>query len=48
MRENTLKAVRICLLVLAITLIIHGIFNGSMRDVLFKAVRICTECIGLG
>ena len=48
MRENTLKAVRICILVLAFTLIIHGIFNGSMRDVLFKAARICTECVGLG
>ena len=48
MRGNTLKAVRICMLVLAITLIIHGIFNGSMRDVLFKAVRICAECVGLG
>ena len=48
MSGNTLKAVRVCMLVLALALIIHGIFNGSMRDVLFKAVRICTECIGLG
>ena len=47
-KGNALKAVRVCMLVLAIALIIHGIFNGSMRDVLFKAVRICTECVGLG
>ena len=25
-----------------------GIFNGGAEDVLGKAIRICTECIGLG
>ena len=33
---------------LAITLIIVGICNGGMTDVFNKAVRICTQCIGLG
>ena len=36
------------ILVGAIALIILGIANGSMNDVLGKAVQICTECIGLG
>ena len=32
----------------AVVLIIAGIFNGSARDVLYKAITICTECVGLG
>ena len=32
----------------SIALIILGITNGGMKDVLAKAVKICTECIGLG
>ena len=34
--------------VIAIIFIILGITNGGMSDVLQKAVRICTECIGMG
>ncbi len=33
---------------ISIILVILGIFNGGMADVLEKAVKICTECIGLG
>ena len=33
---------------ISIMFIIVGIFNGGMADVLGKAVKICTECIGLG
>ena len=33
---------------LAAALIIAGCFDGSVRDVLVKAVNICSECIGLG
>ena len=40
--------VRIVLYVLAVILIVGGIGNGGMRDVLIKAINICTECIGLG
>lgn len=40
--------IRIALIVVALALIIAGIFNGGMADVLSKAVNICTECIGLG
>lgn len=32
----------------AVALIILGVFNGGMRDVLGKAINICRECIGLG
>ena len=31
-----------------IVLVVLGILNGGMLDVLTKAVRICSECIGLG
>ena len=47
--ENvTLWACRGALLVIAVVLIVLGIVNGGMTDVLDKAIRICTECIGLG
>ena len=36
------------LLIAAVCLLTAGVFNGSARDVLGKAVNICTECIGLG
>ena len=44
----TLLVVRISVLVLAVVFIILGIFNGGMEDVVQKAIKICTECIGLG
>ena len=40
--------VRLIVLAAAVVLIVIGIVNGSARDVLFKAVTICTECVGLG
>ena len=47
-RETNLLIARLVILVLAVGLIVAGIFNGGMADVLAKAVNICTECIGLG
>lgn len=41
-------SVRGVILTLAIIFIAVGIFNGGMADVLGKAIRLCTECIGLG
>lgn len=32
----------------AIVLLIIGVLNGGMREVLLKAINICTQCIGLG
>ena len=40
--------IRIAIAILAVAFIALGITNGGMGDVLGKAVRICTECIGLG
>ena len=36
------------LLAAAVLFIVMGIGNGGMKDVLVKAIRICTECVGLG
>ena len=36
------------LLCLALLLIAAGVYNGGCTDVLAKAVRICSECIGIG
>ncbi len=46
--ERLLLGVRIAALAVAAALIILGISNGGMADVLAKAVKICTECIVLG
>ena len=43
-----LHALRGALLLLAVGLIAAGVMNGSARDVFSKAVKICSECIGLG
>ena len=39
---------RLALLALGAVLTLWGVWNGGMRDVLVKAINICTECIGLG
>lgn len=39
---------RAFLLAAAIVLIALGVFNDGVRDVLYKASMICSECIGLG
>ncbi len=44
----TTFVLRAVLLTAAIVMIVLGIFNGGMNDVLQKAIKICTECIGLG
>lgn len=40
--------VRCVLLVLGVAFVIWGATSGGARDVLLKAINICTECIGLG
>lgn len=40
--------VRIALFAAAALFVVLGVTNGGMRDVLIKAINICTECIGLG
>ncbi len=39
---------RISLALIAVGLIALGVINGGMKDVLAKAINICTQCIGLG
>jgi len=39
---------RIAIIAAALILIVIGTVNGGARDVLYKAINICTECIGLG
>jgi len=41
-------AVRLIILAVAVVFILVGIRNGSMTAVVNKAIRICTECVGLG
>ncbi|MBQ8309671.1 MAG: hypothetical protein IJX80_01495 [Clostridia bacterium] len=41
-------ALRIGIIAVALVLLVMGILNGGMADVLDKAINICTECIGLG
>ncbi len=47
-KARKLRIMRAAVFVLAAVFIIAGVFNGSMEDVLIKAINICTECIGLG
>ena len=47
-KPSRVNYVRIALYAAALVLIVLGINNGGMRDVLIKAINICTECIGLG
>ena len=46
--RRPVNAARVILLLLAVLLIILGTVNGSLKDVLLKAINICTECVGLG
>lgn len=46
--EKRIRFARLAVLALAVIFIIAGIINGSMEDVIIKAVNICTECVGLG
>lgn len=44
-KKNLLRG---AIIALAVLLIVLGIANGGLWDVLVKAINICTECIGLG
>ena len=39
---------RLILFLLSLLFMLLGVINGGARDVLIKAINICTECIGLG
>ena len=46
--EVALWIVRGVIAVVGIVFVISGICNGGMGEMLFKAINICTQCIGLG
>ena len=46
--RGSVRLLRAALLILAVALILAGVYNGSARDVFGKAVKICTESVGLG
>ena len=41
-------AVQVSLVVLGLFFLVLGVVNGSVLDMLIKAISICTECVGLG
>lgn len=47
-QELVLLCSRLLILTISITFIVLGSINGGAKDVLIKACKICTECIGLG
>lgn len=46
--NKVILVTRIVVLIAALTFIGLGIWNEGFRDTLYKAINICTECIGLG
>lgn len=46
--ETAVVSIRLAVLVVGVVFVCVGIFNGGIHDVLMKAIKICTECIGLG
>ena len=46
--DKKIAMIRTGLIMLAAALILMGVVNGGLHDVLVKAINICTECIGLG
>lgn len=46
--KRFLLITRAVILTISIVFIVVGVINGGARDVLIKALNICTECIGLG
>ena len=47
-KKLAINIARGVIITIAVIFIIVGINNGGAKDVLRKAINICTECIGLG
>lgn len=47
-KRNPLMILRWGLLVAGIAILVYGFLAGGTKDVLTKAINICTECVGLG
>lgn len=48
MENRTRRLIAGAILVVAVTMIVYGIYRGEVSIVLNKAVNVCLECIGLG
>ena len=46
--DQKTRILRTAVLVIALILIVIGILNGGLEDVLAKGAAICTVCVGLG
>ena len=46
--DQKTRILRTAVLVIALILIVIGMLNGGLEDVLAKGAAICTECVGLG
>jgi len=46
--DRKTRILRTAVLAIALVLIILGILNGSLEDMLAKGAAVCTECVGLG
>ncbi len=46
--KKSIAIARIAILVIGILLVVLGACNEGTKDILTKAVNICTECVGLG
>ena len=46
--EKILLFVKLSIIVIGVALLVVGIFGDGIKGTLEKAIRICTECIGLG
>ncbi|MBR3057716.1 MAG: thioredoxin [Clostridiales bacterium] len=47
-KKDMTRVMAFVFLVLAVSLILIGIYKEQMQSVLAKAVRICMECVGIG
>lgn len=47
-KKSRLPWLSYAVLTLALVFLVYGFFAGGTKDVLTKAVNICTECVGLG
>ena len=48
MGKRTRRLIAGAILVVAVTMLVYGIYRGEVSIVLNKAVNVCLECIGLG
>lgn len=48
MEKRTRRLIAGAILVVAVTMLVYGIYRGEVSIVLNKAVNVCLECIGLG